>query len=88
MIDMEMLKLIAVVAFETVGLIELLKVWISPPAKLWAIIMIPVALGFSFVYLKLPEWVTVGVLSVTACQLGYDVLLQGFKKIIKKTAGD
>jgi hypothetical protein len=88
MIDADMLKQIAVVAFETVGVIELLKNWLKIPLKFYSLLLIPAALTFGFVYAKLPPWATVSIMATAACQLGYDIILQGLKKIISRIAGE
>lgn len=86
MIDENIIKQIAVVAFETVGVIELVKNWLKIPLKFYSLILIPVALLFAFIYERLPLWVSVSILAVTACQLGYDIILQGLKKMITRIA--
>ncbi|MDR0785577.1 MAG: hypothetical protein LBE74_06825 [Treponema sp.] len=81
-------QMIGVAALETVGSIEVLKNFFQPRSKkLWTVVMAPLAIVFCLVYHYLPVWVSAGVLTVCACQICYDVVLQTFKRIVRGVGG-
>jgi len=79
---------IVISAFAAVGLIEYLKNFIKTEKKwVYSIIMPFVAIGCYCACQYLPIGIIGGILTVGCVQLGYQVIVQGFKKIIEK-AGD
>ncbi|MFP3041880.1 hypothetical protein LQZ19_08665 [Treponema primitia] len=86
--DLQLIKELAIIAFTAIGIIELLKNYIKPkdPKKVWPIVAIPLTLALTAAYYLLPQFITIGLLSVSIVQIGYDIILQGFKKLITKVA--
>lgn len=87
--DQEQLKIliikIVISAFATVGLIEYLKNFIKTEKKwVYSIIMPFVAIGCYCACQYLPIGITGGILTVGCVQIGYKVIVQGFKKIFEK----
>ena len=77
--------MIGISAMSTVGLIEVLKNFFKPKqSKIWTLVMIPLALASCLVYIYLPIWVMAGILTVCACQIGWDIILKTFEKIISR----
>lgn len=78
-----MIVKIMVAAFATVGLMEYMKNFIKTE-KTWiySVIMPVIALGCFLAVEYLPIGVIGGILTVGCVQLDYQVIVQGFKKII------
>ena len=68
-----------------VGLIETLKSFFKTEKKwLYAVIMIPLAVGCYAAVLYLPPWVIGSALTVAVCQIGYQTIVQTFQAVIKR----
>ena len=68
--------------FMTVGCIEVLKNFIVlKNKKIWAVVMIPLCFGFTYVSACLPPFVSLGILAVCGSQLFYSDILQNFRKL-------
>lgn len=78
---------IVIAAFGSVGLIEYLKNFIKTE-KTWiySLIMPLIAIGCYCACQYLPIGITGGILTIGCVQLGYQVIIQGFKKIIEGIA--
>lgn len=78
---------IVIAAFGSVGLIEYLKNFIKTE-KTWiySLIMPLIAIGCYCACQYLPIGITGGILTIGCVQLGYQVIVQGFKKIIEGIA--
>jgi hypothetical protein len=87
-LDAQMLQMIGVAAMETVGTIEVMKNFFRPKnRKVWAVVMMPLALLFCAVYTYLPIWVSAGILTICTCQICWDTVLQTFKRIVARIGG-
>ena len=88
MLDENLIKIICIASLETVGLIEVLKRFITFKWSTWyTVIMIPLAFACVAMYLYLPLFVSAGILTVCFSQLFYKNFLQVFSAIIKKLEG-
>ena len=88
MLDENMLKIICIASLETVGLIEVLKRFITFKRGTWyTIIMLPLAFACVAMYLYLPLFVSAGILTVCLSQLFYKNFLQVLSAIVKKLEG-
>jgi hypothetical protein len=69
------------IAFSTVGIIQYLK-GIAKAEKtiIWATMQPILCILLAFLYLKCPEWVSIGVLAFALSQLGYETIVQAIKK--------
>jgi len=69
------------IAFSTVGIIQYLK-GIAKAEKtiIWATMQPILCILLAFLYLKCPEWVSIGVLAFALSQLGYETIIQAIKK--------
>ena len=78
---------IVIAAFGSVGLIEYLKNFIKTE-KTWiySLIMPLIAISCYCACQYLPIGITGGILTIGCVQLGYQVIIQGFKKIIEGIA--
>lgn len=75
---------VVLAACACVGLIETLKSFIKTEKKwLYAVIMIPLAVGCYASVLYLPAWVIGSALTVAVCQIGYQTIVQTFQAVIK-----
>lgn len=76
---------ITIAAFATVGLMEFLKNFIKTE-KTWiySIIMPFIAIGCYLACEYLPVGIIGGLLTIGSVQIGYQVIIQGFKKLINK----
>lgn len=75
---------VMIAAFACVGLIETLKSFLKPEKKwIYAVVMIPLAVGCYFSALNLPPWVIGGMLTIAACQIGYQTIMQTFQAIVR-----
>jgi hypothetical protein len=76
---------IAIIAMATVGTIEFFKGFFpsTVPGIIWRIALPFVAIGVSL----LPSWALYGVLIVGICQIGYDSVIQGIKKLVANISG-
>ena len=76
---------VVLAACACVGLIEILKSFFKPEKKwLYAVIMIPLAVGCYAAVLYLPAWVIGSALTVAVCQIGYQTIVQTFQAVIKR----
>ena len=79
-----LLQNVTIAAFACVGLIETLKSFFKTEKKwLYAVIMIPLAVGCYASVLYLPAWVIGSALTVAACQIGYQTIVQTFHALVK-----
>lgn len=80
----ELISKITMAAFATVGLIEFLKNFLKTEKKwIYSIIMPFVAIGCYLAAEYLPIGIIGGLLTIGSVQIGYQVIIQGFQKIIK-----
>lgn len=87
--DEALLKIVIIAAVETVGLIEVLKKFVTfKKGWKYTLIMIPLAFACSFVYLYLPIAVTAGILAVCISQMFYKNVLQVLEGLVKKLEKD
>lgn len=76
---------VVLAACACVGLIETLKSFFRTERKwLYAVIMIPLAVGCYASVLYLPAWVIGSALTVAVCQIGYQTIVQTFQAVIKR----
>ena len=76
---------VVLAACACVGLIETLKSFFKTDKKwLYAVIMIPLAVGCYAAVLYLPLWVIGSALTVAVCQIGYQTIVQMFQAVIKR----
>ena len=79
-----LLQNVTIAAFACVGLIETLKSFFKTEKKwIYAVVMIPLSVGCYFAVLYLPPWVIGGMLTVAACQIGYQTIVQTFHALVK-----
>ncbi|MBQ2552998.1 MAG: hypothetical protein II563_09170 [Treponema sp.] len=73
-----------VAAFATVGVEEFLKNFIKTEKTfIYAVLMIPLAVGCYFAIEALPVWVIGSLLTIGCVQICYQTIVQGFKTAIK-----
>lgn len=79
-----LLQNVTIAAFACVGLIETLKSFFKTEKKwIYAVVMIPLSVGCYFAVLYLPPWVIGGMLTIAACQIGYQTIVQTFHALVK-----
>ena len=87
--DEVLIKIGIIAAVETVGIIEVMKKFITfKKGWKYTLIMIPLAFICSFVYLYLPIAVTAGILAVCISKMYYKNVLQVLEGLVKKLNKD
>lgn len=75
---------VVIAASACVGLIETLKSFVKTEKKwVYAVVMIPLAVGCYFAVLYLPPWVIGGALTIALCQIGYQTIVQTFRAVVQ-----
>lgn len=80
------LSIISIAAVETVGFIQIIKNFLpeKTPTWIYSIIMLVLAVAFSFISTYAPKVITTALLTVCVSQIGYETILQTIKKIAAK----
>lgn len=83
----ELIQKVLVASFAAVGIVEYIKNFLKTE-KTWiySVIMPFAAVGCFFAIEKLPFSVVGGILTVGTVQLNYQIIIQGFKKIIENVS--
>lgn len=81
----EIIKNVFIASFATVGIVETAKNFIKTEKKwIYALVMIPMAIGCYAASVLAPSWVIGGLLTVGVTQLGYQTIVQVLNNFIKK----
>ena len=87
--DELLIKIVLVAAVETVGLIEVMKKFITfKKGWIYTTIMIPLAFACATAYVYLPAVITAGILAVCVSQIFYKNVLQVLEGLVKKLNKD
>ena len=87
--DEALIKIVIIAAVETVGLIEVMKKFITfKKGWIYTCIMIPLAFACATAYVYLPPVVTAGILAVCVSQMFYKNVLQVLEGLVKKLEKD
>lgn len=87
--DELLIKIVLVAAVETVGLIEVMKKFITfKKGWIYTTIMIPLAFACATAYVYLPTVITAGILAVCVSQIFYRNVLQALEGLVKKLNKD
>lgn len=83
-------QLIVTCSVEVVGIIQILKNFLpkSVPAWIYAVAMAVTSIVVTLAAVYLPSIVTVIILVACCSQLGYETIIQTFKKLASKASGD
>jgi hypothetical protein len=83
----DLITKVMISAFATVGIIEYLKNFIKTDKKwIYSLIMPFISIGCYCICQYLPIGIIGGALTIGTVQLGYQLIIQGFKKIIEKSS--
>lgn len=82
-----LMYMVAVASFATVGLIEVVKNFFRTERKwVYALVMVPLAVLCFWMQAVLPSWAIGAVLTVGATQLCYQTIVQTFQSLIRRLA--